>query len=111
MADPASALDKGEAALQALYQLLNAEMNAGDAAAQKTLQDQIEVLDYRLTQLDTALINADQARIDALGAGLDAVAQQANAGLQTLSNLAPLLQSLNAAVKLADGILQAVALG
>ena len=112
MTDLTTSLDKGEAALSALYALQMTAMKEGDLVTQKALKDDIDDLTYQLTQLSAAEVEVDEVRIAALNTGLDAATQAAEAGLKNIGQLVSVLQTTVAAAKLVSGVVQlAAALG
>ena len=109
MTDLTTSLDKGEAALSALYALQMAALKEGDLVTQKALKDDIDCLTYQLTQLSAAEVDVDETRIEALNRGLDSATQAADAGLKNIDQLVSVLQTTVAAAKLVSGIVQLAA--
>ena len=100
-----AAIAKGEAALNNLYTLQITAVKNGDVATQKALEDDIDDLRYKLTQLRSQAITADAGKIAALNAQLDKVAATAQASLTDLSKLSDVINAVVIAAKLIDGIL------
>jgi len=99
----------GENSLQALYALQTAAMKSGDLVTQKALEDDIDDLTYKLTQLQSQQIAVDDAQITALNNQLAKVTATAQAALNDLTKLTAVLQSVVSAAQLVDAILTTAA--
>lgn len=109
MTDLTKSIDLGEASLQALYALQTQAMKSGDLATQKALEDDIDDLTYKLTQLNALNIAADDQQIDQLNDQLTAVTKTAQAALTDLKQISTVLSDVVTAAKILDGILSVVA--
>lgn len=111
MASLNDCINSGEAALNALYTLQTAAMKAGNLAAQKALEDDIDDLTYKLTQLRQQQIADDDARINSLNTQLAQVTTSAQSALQNLDQLTGVLNDIVTAAQILGGILSVVAGG
>jgi ABC-type transporter Mla subunit MlaD len=109
MASVNDCINSGEAALNALYALQTAAMKAGNLAAQKALEDDIDELTYKLTQLRRQQIADNDAQINALNTQLGQVTTTAQAALNDLDELTAVLNDVVTASQILDGILGAAA--
>lgn len=109
MASLNDCINSGESALNALYALQTAAMKAGNLAAQKALEDDIDELTYKLTQLRQQQIADDNDKINSLNAQLGQVTASAQNALQDLNKLTGVLNGVVTATQILSGILSAVA--
>lgn len=105
MATVNDCINSGEAALNALYALQTASMKAGNLAAQKALEDDIDELTYKLTQLRRQQIAENDAQINALNTQLGQVSTTAQNSLKNLDQLTDVLKDVVTASQVLDGIL------
>lgn len=105
MATVNDCINSGEAALNALYALQTAAMKTGNLAAQKALEDDIDDLTYKLTQLRRQQIADNDAQINALNIQLGQVSTSAQDALNKLDRLTDVLNDVVTASQLLDGIL------
>ena len=108
MATVDDAIASGQDALNNLYTLQINAVKAGDVATQKALEDDIDDLMYKLTQLTNQANAVDQTRIDALNTKLQAVTTTAKAAEADLSTMSEVLNDIVAAAKLIDQVLAVV---
>lgn len=104
-----ASIAKGQAALDALYALTNAAMQSGNVAAQKALEDDVDDLTYKLTQLRSLAVDEDANQVTALNAQLDSVTTAAKASLANLDQLSTVLNNVVTAAKLLDSIIAVAA--
>lgn len=107
MASVNDCINSAEAALNALYALQTAAMKAGNLAAQKALEDDIDELTYQLTQLRRQQIADNDAQINILNTQLAQVITTAQNALTNLDELTAVLNDVVTASKVLDGILAA----
>ena len=107
MASTDDCIRSGEVALNALYALQTAAMKSGNLAAQKALSDDINNLNYNLTQLQCQQIADNDTKINALNSQLDQVTKTAQNAINNLDQLTTVLQNVVTATRILDGILQA----
>lgn len=107
MADLDDAIAAGEQSLQALYALQTKAMTSGDLVTQKALEDDIDGLTYKLTQLQSQQIAGEDQQIDALNTQLGTVTASAQGALNDLSKLSSVLQGVVKASQIIDGIVSA----
>jgi hypothetical protein len=109
MASVNDCISSGETALNALYALQTAAMKAGNLSAQKALEDDIDELTYKLTQLRRQQIADDNVQINALNTQLGEVTTSAQDALNNLDELNAVLNDVVTASQILNGILGAVA--
>lgn len=109
MASLNDCINSAESALNALYALQTAAMKAGNLAAQKALEDDIDDMTYKLTRLRQQEIADDDARINSLNTQLAQVTVSAQKALQDLNKLTGVLNDVVTATQILSGILSAVA--
>lgn len=108
MASVNDCINSGETALNALYALQTAAMKTGNLAAQKALEDDIDDLTYKLTQLRRQRIADNDVQINALNSQLAKVTTAAQDALSNLDQLSSVLSDVVAASQILDGALSAV---
>jgi hypothetical protein len=109
MASVNDCINSSETTLNALYALQTAAMKAGNLAAQKALEDDIDDLTYKLTQLRRQQIADNDVQINALDTQLGQITTSAQGALNNLDELTTVLHGVVTAAQILDRILAAAA--
>jgi hypothetical protein len=109
MASVNDCINSGETALNALYALQTTAMKAGNLAAQKALEDDIDDFTYKLTLLRRQQIADNDAQINALNTQLGQITTTAQDALNKLDELTEVLNDVVTASQILDRIIGALA--